>query len=823
MTRLNAPTEMLQSLSVTSTTTRLQGSLHRSESVDVWMTNTHSIYVNNSENEVTELSENDIDFGAMVLPINKKQEEHVTLVTSEWVNATAHIDGNYNNNLNAYSYGVLVASQGARIELSGRGSDPEFAKHGQLPGESLAAVSAMSFCVRFGIHHLELLYEFQHLAQWSMGERETQMPVTNKYKAYYDSIQDVLSVNFTKVTANSYGTGIHRAEQLAKAALRAPDDFALKIGPALVGAEGWGTEGRGTEGWGTEGRGTTFIDGDDASEMIGDALAESAESQGIDQVCPRIGAESRSPESQVTASPLSAVFQLDVQRVAMILMRSAPVNVFLVSDSRYMLDKLVAEFEVSSRLPDSLLHGWTIRNMGSQVQPEHDEFMSGQQTVACMDWGTYRSMDRSQMSDASRWAFTISQTEYLKLYRENPTITRLIIPVHLREPDLDTLKLIARDEADRLGRIHQIAYPQAALDEALRLVANGQSSAADRMIALLDSTGGAQRARGFDTVTAADITATHNVIQGRTPTPQSVNIEQRLAEHVMGQPDAVHAAARAVSTARLYQGTTHRPLASLLLTGPTGTGKTLIATRLAVELYGSQDRLIRFDMSEYKDDRDAQLRLIGGSTIWKNSDGEGGLTRALRRMPDAVYLFDELEKAHPTIQDLFLQMLDEGRVTSGAGVTLSLDQSVLVFTTNAGVDTQMHGGFSSDPLSGESHVDPTLLQQHFAPEFLNRFDEVITFNPLTSEALASISRHKLDEFVDMVAAQGITLTYDDEVPEALAQLGNEPGMGARPLDRAIRRTIAAPLMQLRDANPNPKAAHIKIVLTSGGIEVVPAE
>ena len=761
------------------------------------------------------MSDDDIDFGAMALPLNEETANRIRLVTSDWVDATAHIEGSYQQGLDAYSYGVVVACEGASIELSGRGSDPRMLKFNRVSGELLAAVTAMSFCIRFGISHLDLIYDFNNLEQWSLGNHKTKVPVTKKYQAYYDSIQDALSVTFNKVTAHSGDTTIHRVEQLASAALTAPDDFSVKINPALVGAGGWGTTSAQDHGIPQlevpENPKPPFIDEDDSSEMFEAALEEFAQTQGTGEAYPRIRAESDSPEVQVTPSPLSAVFQSDVQRVAILLLRSDPVNVFLVSDSPYMLEKMVDELEISGGLPNSLLHGWTIRNMNAQIYPEHVESVSPERTVGCIQWDIYKSMDRTHTGNLNRWVFTISQGEYMKLNHDSPTLTRLIIPVHLHEPELETLKLIARYEADRLASVHQVTYPQIALDEALRLSVNAQGSAVDHMLGLLDSAGGAQHACGSPTVKAADVTAAHYALEGRTPAPQSINLEERLAEHVKGQKDAVHAVARAVSAARLYQGRTHKPLASLLLTGPSGTGKTLIATRLAVELFGSANRLIRFDMSGYKDDKDAQLRLIGGSPVWKNSDGEGDLTRALRRMPDAVYLFDELEKAHPSVKDLFLRMLDEGHITSGAGVTLNLDQSILVFTTNVGVDTRVHGGLTSDSPSKESYFDPIMLHDEFAPEFLNRFDEIITFEPLSSDALASI------------AGQGITLTFDEEVPKMLSLSINEPSMGARPLDRAIRRRIAAPLAQLRDANPDLKAVHIKIVLTSGGIELVPVE
>jgi ATP-dependent Clp protease ATP-binding subunit ClpA len=281
-----------------------------------------------------------------------------------------------------------------------------------------------------------------------------------------------------------------------------------------------------------------------------------------------------------------------------------------------------------------------------------------------------------------------------------------------------------------------------------------------------------------------------------------LELEQRLAERVIGQPEAVAAVAAAIRRARAGMQSPRRPVGSFLFLGPTGVGKTELAKALAAALFDEEDALVRLDMSEFME-RNAVARLVGAPPGYVGYEEGGQLTEAVRRRPYAVLLLDELEKAHPEVFNLLLQVLDDGRLTDSQGRTVDFRHTVVIMTSNlAGREilerARLHRQDGEPDAQTEADrrlteaVERALARQ-FRPEFLNRIDEVIRFRPLQPEDLQRIVQLQLKELTNLLREQKLELHVDEAVVEALAREGYEPEYGARPLRRVLRRRIENPL------------------------------
>ena len=271
-----------------------------------------------------------------------------------------------------------------------------------------------------------------------------------------------------------------------------------------------------------------------------------------------------------------------------------------------------------------------------------------------------------------------------------------------------------------------------------------------------------------------------------------LELEQRLGQRVIGQREPVAAVAAAIRRARAGMKDPRRPVGSFLFLGPTGVGKTELAKALAAALFDEEDALVRLDMSEFME-RNAVARLLGAPPGYVGYEEGGQLTEAVRRRPYAVLLLDEVEKAHPDVFNVLLQVLDDGRLTDSQGRTVDFRHTVVVMTSNLASRAILDNARSgADPAALEQQVEQALASQ-FRPEFLNRIDEVIRFQPLGPEELQRIVHLQLAELAALLREQGLELQVDEPVVPWLAQQGYEPEYGARPLRRLLRRRIENPL------------------------------
>ena len=271
-----------------------------------------------------------------------------------------------------------------------------------------------------------------------------------------------------------------------------------------------------------------------------------------------------------------------------------------------------------------------------------------------------------------------------------------------------------------------------------------------------------------------------------------LELEQRLAQRVIGQGEPVGAVAAAIRRARAGMKDPRRPVGSFLFLGPTGVGKTELAKALAASLFDEEEALVRLDMSEFME-RNAVARLLGAPPGYVGYEEGGQLTEAVRRRPYAVLLLDEVEKAHPDVFNVLLQVLDDGRLTDGQGRTVDFRHTVVVMTSNLASRAILDAARGqADASALEEQVERALASQ-FRPEFLNRIDEVIRFQPLGPADLQRIVRLQVLELAQLLQEQGLALQVDEPVLAWLAEQGYEPEYGARPLRRLLRRQIENPL------------------------------
>lgn len=410
--------------------------------------------------------------------------------------------------------------------------------------------------------------------------------------------------------------------------------------------------------------------------------------------------------------------------------------------------------------------------------------------------------------------------------RTHPSLMQALRRVAVPTLDRATTRMALSDVAARLGRRRKARLDGAALEMALDLGDRFGDSALPMGLAvqLVRSTLSALPSSASDVTVAAD-----KVLEAfcqRTGYPRALvdpavpldpdDVVRQLQSRVVGQPHAMALLADMVITLKTGLSDPTRPLGSFLLLGPTGVGKTESALALTQHLFHDEKRLARFDMSEYAAPGDG-ARLVGGP------GGEGALTRRVREQPFGVVLLDEIEKADPSVFDLLLQVLGEGRLSDAAGGTVSFRNTVVVLTSNLGADRVGHTmGFQSGGSDAVATHYRSAVASFFRPELINRLDHVVPFQALAPTHVAEIARKLLDSALQRegLVRRGVQVTFDDGVPARLAVLGHDPRYGARPLKRALEQHVMAPLSALLAAHTSPAPRHLHVRVAGAALDVV---
>ncbi len=428
--------------------------------------------------------------------------------------------------------------------------------------------------------------------------------------------------------------------------------------------------------------------------------------------------------------------------------------------------------------------------------------------------------------------------DYRKSVEKDAALERRFQPVRVDAPDTEAALKILKRLSGRYERYHHVQVTEEALEAAVKLSDRylTDRNLPDKAIDILDEACASVRLHSSkdysgqmgDPVVDADtvrhiISQWTNIPLTRLNAAESsslLQLENALHERIVGQNAAVKGVAQAVRRARAGLKDPRRPVGSFLFLGPTGVGKTELAKALAENLFGDERALLRFDMSEYMEKHTAS-RLIGAPPGYVGYEEGGRLTSAVKRRPYSIILLDEIEKAHPDIFNLLLQIMEDGRLTDGQGVTVDFRNCVILMTSNACAEMMSDRrslGFAADADTAVANQKQNILQgikDIFRPEFLNRLDEIIVFDPLGKKELAQIVDKMLEELQKRLQDTGMSLRMTAAARDKLLQRGMDVRYGARPLRRALQKEIEDKLADLYLEGTFSAGDHILIDVLSG--------
>ena len=395
---------------------------------------------------------------------------------------------------------------------------------------------------------------------------------------------------------------------------------------------------------------------------------------------------------------------------------------------------------------------------------------------------------------------TSNPVDYRRYLESGSPVASTFSRLDIDEVDTNAAILILESKAGAIEYKHKIFFTYDAIERTVQL---SQRYIHDRYlpekaISLLEEVAvEAHKQRGAHaSVTGEDVARvvsekTHVQVTRITEAEgeRLLNLESQMHQRMVGQDEAVKAVASALRRARTELRDAKRPIANLLFLGPTGVGKTELAKTVAEAYFGSEQTMIRLDMSEYQDASSIH-RLIGAPPGYAGGNVGGYLTEAIRQHPFSLVLLDELEKAHAEVLNVFLQVMDDGRLTDGTGRTVDFTSAIIIATSNAGTSLIQQRILEGAPLDRiKTELVSAVLGQYFKPEFLNRFDEVIVFKPLTKEEIYEIVRLMLGRIGHQLKDRGISFVASDEAMRELAEIGFDPIFGARPLRRVIQERV----------------------------------
>ena len=424
-----------------------------------------------------------------------------------------------------------------------------------------------------------------------------------------------------------------------------------------------------------------------------------------------------------------------------------------------------------------------------------------------------------------------TQEEYRRYICSDMALERRFQTVRLKEPSAEEAERILFGLRQTYEQYHGVRISDAAISAAVTLSIRymPERRLPDKAIDLLDETAAGIQA-GFSVqgneLTEADIVGTLSrstgipVLTDASAAAELLRLEERINRKIVGQSAVVSAVSSAIRRSRAGLRSARRPLASFLFSGPTGVGKTELCRVLCACLFGSESAMLKLDMSEYTELHSVS-RLIGSPPGYIGHEKGGQLTEFIRRNPYALILFDELEKAHPDVNSILLQLLEDGVLTDANGNRADFTNAVIVMTTNFCPNSGGSLGFAPS----ESY-DKTIaaLSSRFLPELLNRIDDILTFSSLSAEQLSELASRLLDELCSRLAEQGITLLADEGIPALLARRAYDSRYGARPLRRLFQRKIESPIADMLLSGTLHKGAALRIVMTSDAdFSLIPTE